>query len=92
LYGHAVRVIGYGQLRCPNQTHKYWLCADSYGTGRHDRGIFRFIRGIDECGIESDEVAWGNVHFPFDGSTKNDARRSGKSGGGEGQRGAVKIK
>ena len=36
---------------------KYWLCVNSWGKDlNNDDGTFKFIRGIDDCGIESSVV------------------------------------
>ena len=36
---------------------KYWLCVNSWGKNDYLSGVFRFIRGINDCGIESDIYA-----------------------------------
>ena len=51
--GHAVRIIGWGVLDGKN----YWLIANSWGKGwgdEKDRGVFKMIRGINNCNIEKD--------------------------------------
>ena len=36
---------------------KYWLCVNSWSKrDDYDDGTFKFIRGIDDCGIESSLV------------------------------------
>lgn len=53
LGGHAVKLLGWGE---ENGT-KYWLLANSWNTDWGDNGYFKILRGVDECGIESDLVA-----------------------------------
>jgi len=53
LGGHAVKMIGWGV----EGGVKYWLVANSWNTDWGDNGYFKIIRGIDECGIESELVA-----------------------------------
>lgn len=47
--GHAVKAIGWG---VENGT-KYWLIVNSWNEGWGENGLFRIIRGVNECGIES---------------------------------------
>ncbi|KAK6051842.1 papain family cysteine protease, partial [Cooperia oncophora] len=52
--GHAVKIIGWG---VENGT-KYWTIANSWNTDwGEDNGYFRMIRGVNNCGIESEIVA-----------------------------------
>ncbi|KAA3669771.1 cathepsin B, partial [Paragonimus westermani] len=51
--GHAVKLLGWGVT---NGT-KYWLLANSWNEDWGEKGFFRILRGVDECGIESDVVA-----------------------------------
>jgi cathepsin B len=53
LGGHAVKMIGWGV----EGGVKYWLVANSWNTDWGDNGYFKIIRGINECGIESELVA-----------------------------------
>lgn len=53
LGGHAVKIIGWGV----EGTEKYWIVANSWGTGWGERGFFRIRRGTNECGFEKDAVA-----------------------------------
>ena len=53
LGGHAVRMIGWGE----ENGVKYWLIANSWNEGWGDNGLFKILRGSDECGIESGLVA-----------------------------------
>ena len=51
VYGHVVRIIGWG---VQNGTD-FWLIANSWGLGwgdEKDRGVFKMIRGINDCNIE----------------------------------------
>jgi len=49
LGGHAVRFVGWGV----ENGVKYWLTANSWNPSWGDKGFFKIIRGVDECGIES---------------------------------------
>lgn len=69
---HAVRLTGFGEVICKKgdvelNATKYWLAANSWGgmSWGENYGFFRIKRGDDECGIESQEVSWGRVIFPF---------------------------
>lgn len=48
---HDIKIIGWGNDIINKKKVKYWLCVNSWGTD--DKQIFKFIRGIDNCGIES---------------------------------------
>ncbi|TNN21126.1 Cathepsin B-like cysteine proteinase isoform 1 [Schistosoma japonicum] len=51
--GHAIRIIGWGvEKRKP-----YWLIANSWNEDWGEKGLFRIVRGRDECSIESNVVA-----------------------------------
>jgi cathepsin B len=49
LGGHAVRVIGWGE----EKGTKYWLIANSWNTSWGENGLFKILRGSNECKIES---------------------------------------
>lgn len=51
--GHAIKIMGWGVLN--NQP--YWLCANSWNNQWGDNGFFMILRGVNECGIESNIVA-----------------------------------
>ncbi|KAL7638747.1 UNVERIFIED_CONTAM: hypothetical protein RMT77_010280 [Armadillidium vulgare] len=53
LGGHAIRIIGYGE----EDGVPYWLCANSWNTDWGDNGLFKILRGQNECGIEDEIVA-----------------------------------
>jgi len=53
LGGHAVKMIGWG---VDNGT-PYWLVVNSWNTDWGDKGLFKILRGKDECGIESEVTA-----------------------------------
>ena len=55
LGGHAVKMIGWG-VDADTGT-PYWLCVNSWNYGWGEQGLFRILRGSDECGIESSVVA-----------------------------------
>jgi len=49
--GHAVLKMGWGVLNGV----KYWLIKNSWGENwGNDGGYFKFVRGINNCGIEGD--------------------------------------
>ncbi|GKT25287.1 hypothetical protein ADUPG1_012991, partial [Aduncisulcus paluster] len=47
--GHAVEIIGWG---IENDT-KYWTVKNSWGADWGEEGLFRIVRGVNECKIES---------------------------------------
>ena len=49
LGGHAVKLIGWGE---ENGT-PYWLAVNSWNTEWGENGLFRILRGSNECGIEN---------------------------------------
>jgi len=51
--GHAVKLFGWG---VENGT-PYWLGVNSWNVEWGESGFFKFLRGSNECGIESDVVA-----------------------------------
>jgi len=53
LGGHAVKMIGWG---VDNGT-PYWLCVNSWNDSWGEKGMFRILRGSNECGIEGSVVA-----------------------------------
>ncbi|KAL8619322.1 hypothetical protein ACOMHN_056966 [Nucella lapillus] len=53
LGGHAIKILGYGV----EGGQKYWLVANSWNPDWGDKGLFKILRGTDECGIESQVVA-----------------------------------
>ena len=48
LGGHAVMLIGYGT----EDSVPYWIVQNSWGDDWGEGGMFRIIRGTNECGIE----------------------------------------
>jgi len=54
LGGHAVKIMGWGI----EQGLKYWLVANSWNANWGDKGFFKILRGVDECGIE-DSISAG---------------------------------
>nr|CDJ88561.1 Peptidase C1A domain containing protein [Haemonchus contortus] len=50
---HAVKMIGWGK---ENGT-EYWLIANSWHDDWGEKGYFRIIRGINDCGIEENVAA-----------------------------------
>lgn len=53
LGGHAIKILGWGV----EGGKKYWLVANSWNSDWGDKGLFKILRGSDECGIESQVVA-----------------------------------
>jgi len=51
--GHAVKIIGFGV----ENGQKYWLIANSWNPHWGDKGFFKILRGVDECGIEDEADA-----------------------------------
>jgi len=51
--GHAVKIIGWGVL----DSEDYWLVQNSWTSYWGYDGYFLILRGVDECGIESDITA-----------------------------------
>jgi len=49
--GHAIMIIGWGVDEVSKLP--YWLCVNSWNDGWGEKGLFRILRGQDECGIES---------------------------------------
>ena len=53
LGGHAVKLIGWG---VENGT-KFWTIVNSWNEDWGEKGAFRIVRGVNECGIEGSVVA-----------------------------------
>ncbi|KHJ99374.1 hypothetical protein OESDEN_00612, partial [Oesophagostomum dentatum] len=51
--GHAVKIIGWGK----ENGVPYWLIANSWNTDWGEKGLFRMLRGSNECNIEQSVVA-----------------------------------
>ena len=51
--GHAVKILGWGV----ENGEKYWLVANSWSTAWGEKGFFKILKGVNECGIESQIVA-----------------------------------
>jgi cathepsin B len=49
--GHAVAFIGYGTSETGAD---YWLVKNSWNEEWGDSGLFKILRGTNECGIEED--------------------------------------
>jgi len=64
LGGHAVKIVGWGEL----EGTKYWRIANSWTSNWGEKGYFLMLRGVDECGIESQAMAsshtakWGKMN------------------------------
>ena len=54
---HVIKIIGWGEDIIGGTIKKYWLCVNSWGTDEGHDGIFKFIRGINDCGIEAEVTA-----------------------------------
>jgi len=46
---HSLKILGWGI----NDNTPYWLCTNSWNQNWGDNGYIKFLRGHDECGIES---------------------------------------
>ncbi|VVC26950.1 Cysteine peptidase, cysteine active site,Peptidase C1A, papain C-terminal,Cysteine peptidase [Cinara cedri] len=53
LGAHAVKLIGWGE----ENGVPYWLLVNSWSKNWGDRGLFKIIRGQNECGIETGPTA-----------------------------------
>ncbi|MCH1932465.1 hypothetical protein L9G16_20165, partial [Shewanella sp. A25] len=53
LGGHAVKISGWGV----EDGTPYWLIANQWNDTWGEKGLFKILRGEDECGIESEIVA-----------------------------------
>jgi len=53
LGGHAVKIIGWGV----QNGVKYWTVANSWNVDWGEKGFFRIIRGVNDCGIEGEGSA-----------------------------------
>jgi len=47
---HAIKIIGWGETE---DGIKYWIIANSWNETWGEKGFFRLLRGVNECGIES---------------------------------------
>jgi len=54
--GHTVKLIGWGIDATLNNT-PYWIIVNSWNTNWGENGLFRMIRGKNDCMIEMDGVA-----------------------------------
>ncbi|CAN0157426.1 unnamed protein product, partial [Laminaria digitata] len=53
--GHAVKIIGWGTDS--DSGEDFWLVANSWNPSWGEGGLFRILRGVNECGIEGQIVA-----------------------------------
>lgn len=53
--GHAIKIIGWGTDA--DSGKDYWLVANSWNDSWGEKGYFRILRGVNECGIEGSVVA-----------------------------------
>lgn len=47
---HAINVVGYGV----EDEVQYWICRNCWGTFWGEKGYFRILRGVNECGIANE--------------------------------------
>lgn len=59
LGGHAIMVVGWGAMNVNGTMTPYWQCVNSWGQTWGDNGMFKIIRGIDDCTIESRRLSAG---------------------------------
>jgi len=52
--GHAIKIVGWGVDTATQQD--YWIVYNSWGTSWGMNGLFWILRGVNECGIESNVV------------------------------------
>uniref|UniRef100_A0A1I8BD56 Pept_C1 domain-containing protein n=1 Tax=Meloidogyne hapla TaxID=6305 RepID=A0A1I8BD56_MELHA len=57
--GHAVVIIGWGTQTCDGKKMDFWLIKNSWGEAFGEKGYFKMRRGVNECGIEKDEISFG---------------------------------
>jgi cathepsin C len=50
---HAVVLLGWGEEKINNETIKYWILQNSWGSSWGENGYMKIIRGSDHMGIES---------------------------------------
>lgn len=53
--GHTSKIIGWGTDKATGE--EYWLAVNSWGSSWGEAGLFRILRGANECGIEGQMVA-----------------------------------
>jgi len=51
--GHSIKILGWGV----DDGQEYWLCANSWNDTWGENGYFLILKGVDECGIESQVCA-----------------------------------
>lgn len=51
--GHAIKIIGWGVENGTN----YWLCSNSWSRQWGENGMFKILRGKNECHIEERVLA-----------------------------------
>jgi cathepsin B len=59
LGGHAIKIIGWGT----ENGQDYWLAVNSWTEKWGDKGTFKILRGVNECGIETLSVHGGHVYY-----------------------------
>jgi cathepsin B len=57
LGGHAVKFIGWGVGSPSESNQPYWIVTNSWNADWGEKGFFRILRGVNECGIEASVVA-----------------------------------
>ena len=58
LGGHAIKIIGWGET---DDGVKYWICVNSWNDEWGDHGLFKILRGNNECNIEGSANAGNPV-------------------------------
>jgi len=62
LGGHAIELTGFGVEEIDGEKVKYWKLKNSWNTSWGEEGYFRFLRGVNECGIEEEGFAANVEH------------------------------
>ena len=60
LGAHAVRIIGWGENE---EGVKYWLVVNSWNEEWGDKGLFKILRGVNECDIENSACSGMPINY-----------------------------
>jgi hypothetical protein len=59
--GHSVEIVGWGEINKKGKSIPFWWIKNSWGEDFGENGYFRFVRGKDNCSIESNVIGF----FPY---------------------------